>query len=208
MPLRSRPLSSTCTYHHPHWNRSWICFLCSIHRLKTIARIVANNIQGQWDRRDVKKGEANSIISSYNRNFTGRNDANTATHAFVTSPDLVVALTVAGTLNFNPLTDTLKDKDGNEFKLAPPSGDGLPANGFDPGMDTYQAPPADRSAVSVAVSPTSDRLQILEPFEPWNGKDALDLPILIKAAGKTTTDHISSKYSLKFIWLALRPNVF
>jgi aconitate hydratase len=146
---------------------------------------------GQWDRRDVKKGEPNSIISSYNRNFTGRNDANPATHAFVTSPDLVVAMSIAGTLNFNPLTDTLKDKDGNEFKLKEPSGVGLPANGFDPGEDTYQAPPEDRSTVSVAVSPSSDRLQILQPFDAWDGKDALDLPILIKAQGKTTTDHIS-----------------
>ena len=151
---------------------------------------------GQWDRRDVKKGEPNSIVSSYNRNFTGRNDANPATHAFVTSPDLVVALTLAGTLNFNPLTDTLKDKDGNDFLLAQPSGDGLPANGYDPGRDTYQAPPADRMSVSVAVSPTSDRLQVLEPFKPWNGKDAIDVPILIKTKGKTTTDHISSKFSL------------
>ncbi|KAI9868426.1 MAG: Aconitate hydratase mitochondrial [Trichoglossum hirsutum] len=146
---------------------------------------------GQWDRRDVKKGEPNSIVSSYNRNFTGRNDANPATHAFVTSPDLVVALTLAGTLNFNPLTDTLKDKDGNDFLLAQPTGDGLPANGYDPGRDTYQAPPTDRVSISVAVSPTSDRLQILEPFEPWDGKDAIGIPILIKAKGKTTTDHIS-----------------
>ncbi|PNS21987.1 aconitate hydratase, mitochondrial [Sphaceloma murrayae] len=147
--------------------------------------------QRQWDRKDVKKGEANSIISSYNRNFTGRNDANPATHAFVTSPDLVVALSIAGTLNFNPLTDTLKDKDGKEFKLAEPTGDGLPTNGYDPGVDTYQAPPEDRASVQVAVSPTSDRLQILQPFEAWDGKDATDLPILIKAQGKTTTDHIS-----------------
>jgi len=146
---------------------------------------------GQWDRKDVKKGEANSILSSYNRNFTGRNDANPATHSFVTSPDLVVALTLAGTLNFNPLTDKLKDKDGNEFMLSPPHGDGLPANGYDPGRDTYQAPPEVRSEVDVAVSPTSDRLQILQPFEPWDGKDALDIPILIKTKGKTTTDHIS-----------------
>jgi aconitate hydratase len=146
---------------------------------------------GQWDRRDVQKGEANSIISSYNRNFTGRNDANPATHSFVTSPDLVVALTTAGTLNFNPLTDTLKDKDGNDFKLSPPKGDGLPARGYDPGRDTYQAPPTDRSSISVAVSPTSSRLQILEAFKPWNGKDATDIPILIKTKGKTTTDHIS-----------------
>ena len=146
---------------------------------------------GQWDRKDVKKGEANSILSSYNRNFTGRNDANPATHSFVTSPDLVVALTLAGTLNFNPLTDTLKDKDGNEFKLSIPTGDGLPANGYDPGQDTYQAPPQDRQAVSVAVSPESDRLQILAGFRAWNGKDATDIPILIKTKGKTTTDHIS-----------------
>ena len=146
---------------------------------------------GQWDRRDVKKGEANSILSSYNRNFTGRNDANPATHSFVTSPDLVVALTLAGTLNFNPLTDTLQDKDGNEFKLSAPTGDGLPANGYDPGQDTYQAPPKDRASVSVAVSPESDRLQILGGFQAWDGKDATDIPILIKTKGKTTTDHIS-----------------
>ncbi|RAL61981.1 hypothetical protein DID88_002470 [Monilinia fructigena] len=146
---------------------------------------------GQWDRKDVKKGEANSIISSYNRNFTGRNDANPATHSFVASPDLVVAMTIAGSLHFNPLTDSLKDKDGKEFKLSPPTGDGLPSRGYDPGQDTYQAPPAERASVSVAVSPTSDRLQLLEPFKPWDGKDALDMPILIKAKGKTTTDHIS-----------------
>lgn len=146
---------------------------------------------GQWDRKDVKKGEANSIVSSYNRNFTGRNDANPATHSFVTSPDLVVAMTIAGSLHFNPLTDKLKDKDGNEFLLKAPTGDGLPSRGYDPGQDTYQAPPAERSAVAVAVSPTSDRLQLLEPFKAWDGKDALDVPILIKTQGKTTTDHIS-----------------
>ncbi|KAI1262006.1 aconitase family-domain-containing protein [Xylariaceae sp. FL1019] len=146
---------------------------------------------GQWKRTDVEKGTPNSILSSYNRNFTGRNDGNPATHSFVTSPDLVVALTIAGSLHFNPLTDTLKGKDGKEFKLAPPTGDGLPTRGYDPGQDTYQAPPADRSTVQVQVSPSSDRLQILSPFEAWDGKDALDMPILIKAQGKTTTDHIS-----------------
>jgi aconitate hydratase len=162
---------------------------------------------GQWDRTDVKKGEANSIISSYNRNFTGRNDANPATHSFVTSPDLVVAMTIAGTLNckhsnslyllwltslkVNPLTDELEGSDGKKFKLKAPTGLGLPTNGYDPGQDTYQHPPADRSTVNVAVSPTSDRLQLLEPFDAWNGKDATDLPILIKTQGKTTTDHIS-----------------
>ena len=102
-------------------------------------------------------------------------------------------MTIAGSLNFNPLTDTLKDKDGKDFKLSPPTGEGLPSKGYDPGMDTYSAPPSDRASVSVAVSPSSDRLQILEPFKAWDGKDALDIPILIKAKGKTTTDHISSK---------------
>lgn len=146
---------------------------------------------GQWDRKDVPKGTANSIISSYNRNFTGRNDGNPATHSFVASPDLVVALTVAGSLHFNPLTDKLKDKDGNEFMLKAPTGSALPDRGYDPGQDTYQAPPKDRSTVEVQVAPTSDRLQKLSPFDAWDGKDATDLPILIKAQGKTTTDHIS-----------------
>ncbi|UPX19274.1 Aconitate hydratase [Ascochyta rabiei] len=148
-------------------------------------------IGSQWDRRDVPKGTDNSIISSYNRNFTGRNDANPRTHSFVTSPDLVVAMSIAGNLSFNPLTDELTGADGKKFKLKEPSGQGLPANGYDPGQDTYQAPPADRESVNVAVSPTSDRLQILSPFDAWNGKDAEDLPILIKCQGKTTTDHIS-----------------
>ncbi|KAB5526304.1 aconitase family-domain-containing protein [Coniochaeta sp. 2T2.1] len=146
---------------------------------------------GQWDRKDVKKGEANSILSSYNRNFTGRNDGNPSTHSFVTSPDLTVALTIAGRLSFNPLTDKLKDKDGNEFLLQPPSGDSLPPAGYDPGQDTYQAPPKERSAVDVKVSPSSDRLQLLQPFTAWDGKDYNDMPILIKTKGKTTTDHIS-----------------
>ena len=102
------------------------------YRCLPIALLTYNIGIGQWDRKDVKKGEANSIISSYNRNFTGRNDANPATHSFVTSPDLVVAMTIAGSLHFNPLTDKLKDKDGNEFLLSPPTGVGLPSNGYDP----------------------------------------------------------------------------
>ncbi len=146
---------------------------------------------GQWDRKDIKKGDKNTIVSSYNRNFTGRNDSNPQTHAFVASPELVTAFAIAGDLRFNPITDTLKDKDGKEFKLAPPSGVGLPVNGYDPGEDTYQAPPTDRSQVSVQVAPTSDRLQLLTPFKAWDGKDAFKLPILIKSLGKTTTDHIS-----------------
>ncbi len=146
---------------------------------------------GQWDRRDIKKGDKNTIVSSFNRNFTSRNDGNPSTHAFVASPEMVTAYAIAGDLRFNPITDKLKDKDGNEFLLKPPHGIGLPPKGYDAGENTYQAPPKDRSTVSVAVSPTSDRLQLLTPFNAWDGKDAIELPILIKAKGKTTTDHIS-----------------
>ncbi|KAH7100518.1 aconitate hydratase [Auriculariales sp. MPI-PUGE-AT-0066] len=147
---------------------------------------------GQWDRQDVKKGEKNSIITSYNRNFTGRNDANPATHAFVASPDLVTAMAFAGRLDFNPLTDSLKGADGKEFKFTDPAGHELPPRGYDPGENTFQAPPADRASVNVAVAPTSDRLQLLQPFKPWDGKDAENLPVLIKVLGKCTTDHISA----------------
>ena len=147
---------------------------------------------GQWDRTDVAKGEKNSIITSYNRNFTGRNDANPATHAFVASPDIVTAMTFAGSLTFNPLTDSLTGTDGKQFKFTEPSGKELPPKGYDKGEDTFQAPPADGSTVSVAVSPTSDRLQMLQPFKKWNGKNVTDAPVLIKAVGKCTTDHISA----------------
>ncbi|KAF4521175.1 hypothetical protein B566_EDAN010637 [Ephemera danica] len=136
---------------------------------------------GQWDRQDIKKGEKNTIVTSYNRNFTGRNDANPATHAFVTSPELVTALSIAGTLNFDPTKDTLKGSDGKEFKLDSPYGDELPQKGFDPGEDTYQAPPADGSGLRVDVDPKSQRLQLLEPFDAWDGKDLTDLTVLIKA---------------------------
>ncbi|KAH3901796.1 Aconitate hydratase, mitochondrial [Saccharomycodes ludwigii] len=146
---------------------------------------------GQWDRRDIKKGDKNTIVSSYNRNFTSRNDGNPQTHSFVASPELVTAFAIAGDLRFNPLTDKLKDKDGNEFLLKPPHGVGLPPKGYLKGNNTYQAPPKDRSTVQVKISPTSDRLQVLKPFKPWDGKDAFNMPILIKSFGKTTTDHIS-----------------
>jgi aconitate hydratase len=146
---------------------------------------------GQWDRQDIKKGDKNTIVSSFNRNFTARNDGNPETHAFVASPEMVVAYAIAGDLRFNPLTDKLKDADGNEFLLKPPHGEGLPAKGYDAGENTYQAPPTDRSSVEVKIAPNSDRLQKLTPFKPWDGKDALKMPILIKALGKTTTDHIS-----------------
>ncbi|KOX71536.1 Aconitate hydratase, mitochondrial [Melipona quadrifasciata] len=147
---------------------------------------------GQWDRRDIKKGDKNTIVTSYNRNFTGRNDANPATHAFVTSPELVTALSIAGRLDFNPVTDKLKGKDGKEFLLKDPFGDELPSRGFDPGQDTYDAPPGEGSGVKVDVNPKSERLQLLEPFDKWDGKDLTDLTVLIKVKGKCTTDHISA----------------
>ncbi|XP_022830539.1 aconitate hydratase, mitochondrial [Spodoptera litura] len=147
---------------------------------------------GQWDRKDVKKGEKNTIVTSYNRNFTGRNDANPATHCFVTSPELVTALSLAGRLDFNPLTDSLTGSDGKKFKLSDPFADELPARGFDPGQDTYQHPPSDGSKVQVDVAPTSDRLQLLAPFDKWDGKDLTEMTILIKVKGKCTTDHISA----------------
>lgn len=146
---------------------------------------------GQWKRHDVKKGEKNTILTSYNRNFSGRNDANPATHSFVTSPEIVTALSLAGTLDFNPLTDELKDAQGKTFKLVPPTGHELPERGYDPGVDTYQHPAEDSSSLQVTVDPQSERLQLLKPFKAWDGKDLLEMPILIKVKGKCTTDHIS-----------------
>jgi len=147
---------------------------------------------GQWDRQNVAKGEKNTIVTSYNRNFTGRNDANPNTHGFVTSPELTVALSMAGTLDFNPLTQPLKAADGSEFMLQAPTGDELPTRGYDPGEDTYQAPVEDGSKVEVIVDPESDRLQLLNPFTKWDQKDYTDMQILIKVKGKCTTDHISA----------------
>jgi len=147
---------------------------------------------GQWDRQNVKKGEKNTIVTSYNRNFTGRNDANPATHGFVTSPEMTVALTLAGTLDFDPRSQKLTGSDGSEFALESPYGDELPAQGFDPGEDTYQHPPEDGSGVAVDVNPTSDRLQLLSPFSKWDGGDLKGMRVLIKVKGKCTTDHISA----------------
>jgi aconitate hydratase len=146
---------------------------------------------GQWNRSDVPKGTPNSIVTSFNRNFSMRNDGNPQTHAFVASPEIVTAMSLAGSIEFNPITDTLTGADGKEFKLSPPSGDELPVRGFDAGEDTYQPPVEDPSGLTVEVSPTSDRLALLEPFAPWDGKDYLDMPILIKTTGKCTTDSIS-----------------
>ncbi|XP_063282444.1 aconitate hydratase, mitochondrial [Pelobates fuscus] len=147
---------------------------------------------GQWDRKDIKKGEKNTIVTSYNRNFTGRNDANPETHAFVTSPEIVTALSIAGTLKFDPERDLLTGADGQKFKLQAPDADELPKAGFDPGQDTYQYPPKHGSSQPVDVSPSSQRLQLLDPFDKWNGKDLEEMQILIKVKGKCTTDHISA----------------
>jgi aconitate hydratase len=146
---------------------------------------------GQWDRKDIKKGDKNTIVTSYNRNFTARNDANPATHAFVTSPELTTALALAGTLDFDPRTSKLVGANGEEFVLSDPFADELPARGFDAGEETYQAP-GDPSAVRVDVDPQSKRLQLLEPFKRWDGQDLEKMMILMKVKGKCTTDHISA----------------
>lgn len=146
---------------------------------------------GQWDRQDVPKGEPNTIVTSYNRNFTGRNDGSTATHAFVTSPEIVTALVFAGELGFDPEVDYVTAEDGTKVKFDPPTGDELPSTGFDPGEDTYQHPPEDGTSLVVDVSPESQRLQLLTPFDQWDGNDLEDMAVLIKVKGKCTTDHIS-----------------
>jgi aconitate hydratase len=146
---------------------------------------------GQWSRPESVTSVPNTIVTSYNRNFPKRNDGSPNTLAFVTSPETVVALALAGTLEFNPLTDTLTDAEGKEVRLVVPRGEELPPSGFTPGESGFVAPPTDGSTVEVKVSPTSERLQLLTPFEPWDGADILDLPILLKAKGKCTTDHIS-----------------
>ena len=147
---------------------------------------------GQWKRHDVKDGEKNSILTSYNRNFSKRNDGNSATHSFVASPEIVTALSLAGSLNFNPLTDTLINDKGEKIKLDIPKGNELPEHGFLKGADGYEAPAADGSDIEVIVNPESQRLEKLEPFkEPDLNRDYKDLHVLLKAKGKCTTDHIS-----------------
>jgi aconitate hydratase len=146
---------------------------------------------GQWKRHDVKEGDKNTIVTSYNRNFAKRNDGNPSTHSFVAGPEIVTALTLAGRLSFNPLTDTIENEAGEKIKLEQPKGDELPKNGFDPGESGFVAPAKDGSSVEVKVDPESKRLQLLKPFEPWNGEDFTDLVLLTKAQGKCTTDHIS-----------------
>ncbi|MBC3538695.1 aconitate hydratase [Rufibacter sediminis] len=146
---------------------------------------------GQWARHTDDPKRKNSIITSFNRNFAKRNDGNPNTHAFVASPEIVTAFAIAGDLTFNPLTDTLTNKNGEQVKLDEPTGIQFPVNGFDVEDAGYVAPAADPSQVNVVVDPTSDRLQLLEGFAPWNGQDLTGLRLLIKAQGKCTTDHIS-----------------
>lgn len=146
---------------------------------------------GQWKRHDVTFGEKNSILTSYNRNFAGRNDANPGTHSFVASPEIVIALALAGKLTFNPITDTIINEDGLPVKLLPPTGDELPKNGFDPGQSGYVPPPEDGASINIIVDPDSSRLQLLQPFPAWDGKDLTGLRVLAKISGKCTTDHIS-----------------
>ena len=144
---------------------------------------------GNWDRPDMKKGESNAIVSSFNRNFPKRNDGNPATLSFITSPEIVIALALAGKTTFNPLTDELE----GGLNLDAPTAPELPENGFEFSASGYLPPlPAkDRKNLSVDVNPKSERLEILTPFTPWDGKDFTDVPVLVKTQGQTTTDHIS-----------------
>ena len=146
---------------------------------------------GMWKRMDIKTGERNTIVTSFNRNFAKRNDGNPETLAFVASPEITTALAIAGRLSFNPLTDELVNAKGEKVKLNPPTGEELPPNGFDKGVSGFIPPSENGEKVEVKVKPDSDRLQLLKPFEPWDGKDLVDLPVLLKAKGKCTTDHIS-----------------
>ncbi len=153
---------------------------------------------GQWKRHNARPDQKNSILTSFNRNFAKRNDGNPNTFAFVASPEIVTALTIAGRISFNPLTDSLLNSDGAQVKLSEPKGEELPVNGFETTTDGYLSPTG--KAKSVAVSKTSDRLQLLAPFKPWHGKDFESMPVLIKAKGKCTTDHIS----MAGLWLTYR----
>jgi aconitate hydratase len=146
---------------------------------------------GQWAREGASKGEKNTIVHSFNRNFSKRADGNPNTHAFVTSPEIVTALAIAGRLDFNPITDTLTNSNGVQIKLNPPTGEELPSMGFAVEDAGYQAPAEDGASVQVSVAPDSSRLQLLSPFEPWNGRNITGAKLLIKALGKCTTDHIS-----------------
>ena len=155
---------------------------------------------GMWQRMDIKTGERNTIVNSFNRNFAKRNDNNPETYSFVASPELVTALAISGSLSFNPETDELTNDKGEKIKLDPPFGDELPSHGFEKDTQGFIAPSEDGFKTNVIISPSSERLQFLEPFKKWDGKDFTDLPLLLKAKGKCTTDHISPAGS----WLRFR----
>ena len=147
---------------------------------------------GQWRRSEETMGVPNTIVTSYNRNFPRRNDGQPTTMNFIASPEIVTAFALTGRLSFNPLTDSLVDANGKPFKLEPPKpAPEVPAKNFDRGHPTYIAPPEDRSSIKLQVDPRSERLQLMEPWPAWDGNDVLDMPVLIKTKGKTTTDHIS-----------------
>src|SRR5262249_10522188 len=146
---------------------------------------------GQWKRTDIRPNQKNSIVSSFTRNFPGRNDGSQETLSFITSPDVVTALAFAGTLEFNPLTDTLTAPNGERVRFTPPEGEELPRDGFARGAEGYEEPAADPDSVKIDIPESSERLHLAGRFVAWDGKDFIDLPILIKTKGKTTTDHIS-----------------
>ncbi len=146
---------------------------------------------GQWARHGAENQEKNSIMTSFNRNFAKRNDGNPNTHGFVASPEIVTAFSLAGSLTFNPLTDTIENESGEKVKLQEPSGLEMPPAGFAVEDNGYQEPAEDGRGIQIRVNPQSERLQLLTPFEPWHGSDFDDMRLLIKAKGKCTTDHIS-----------------
>ncbi len=159
---------------------------------------------GQWSRPELKKGEQNTIVTSFNRNFPGRNDGRRETMNFIGSPEMIIALALGGNLSFNPLTDYLVASDGSKFKLIPPKiAPEVPENGFQKVEGVYVPPSKNPEQVEVVINPNSKRLQVLKPFDKWNGKDFEDLPILVKAKGKCTTDHISPAGP----WLSYRGHI-
>lgn len=180
-------------------------------QMQTLQKIGANVLAnacgpciGQWSRPELKKGEPNTIVTSYNRNFPGRNDGRRETMNFIGSPELVIALALSGRLSFNPVTDELEAADGTKFKLQPPKpAPEVPSEGFRYVKDVYVAPATDPEKIEVIINPQSDRLQKLEPFLPWDGRDLEKLPVLAKVKGKCTTDHISPAGA----WLMYRGHI-
>src|SRR5581483_2277279 len=166
-----------------------------LHDLEAIGATVLANACGpcigQWKRDDIAPGERNTIVSSFNRNFPARNDGNAETLSFIGSPETVTAMALTGRLDVDFVHDPITGPDGAEVRLTPPIADELPDAGFDPGASGFVAPAADGTTVEVAVDPASERLQLLEPFSAWDGRDATGLRVLLKATGKCTTDHIS-----------------